>query len=271
VTVSRRGVLGLAAVALGAGVAACTRSSRTITTGSSTSHAPAATGTVLPTAAPTRSAPATVAPTRPAVAAPKGPAVEYAHGSRTGSSVALTFHGAGDPDIARQLLAILAARHASVTVMAVGTWVAENRAVARAIAAGGHELGNHTYSHLDINSLPRDAARAEITRCRDVLQATVGSAGALFRPSQAQNASPLVRQLAGAAGYRVCLSYDIDSLDYTDPGPAAIRRAVATARAGSIVSLHFGHPGTVTALPMILDDLASRGLTPVAASHLLPA
>jgi peptidoglycan/xylan/chitin deacetylase (PgdA/CDA1 family) len=78
-----------------------------------------------------------------------------------------------------------------------------------------------------------------------------------------------VRRLAGHAGYRVCLSFDVDSLDYTDPGPAAIRRNVAAARPGSIVSMHFGHPGTVTAMPQVLDDLAARGLSAVTAQTLL--
>jgi peptidoglycan/xylan/chitin deacetylase (PgdA/CDA1 family) len=200
---------------------------------------------------------------------PTGPAVEFAHGSRTSRQVALTFHGAGDPQIARELLAIFAAAHANVTVLAVGTWLAANPQIAREIVDAGHELGNHTYSHLDIDSLDEAAARTEIVRCRDLLRAQVGSGGMLFRQSQAQHSTPLVRRLAGDAGYRVCLSYDIDSLDYTDPGPAAVRANVATAQPGSIVSMHFGHPGTVVAMPQILADLAARGLQPVTASTLL--
>ncbi len=191
------------------------------------------------------------------------------HGPRTRAEVALTFHGAGDPAIARDLLAVLAAHSAPVTVLAVGTWLAQNNALARAIVRAGHELGNHTYRHLDINSLGAAAARAEISRCREALVAAVGSPGAHFRQSQAPTPSTLVRRLAGEQGYPVCLSYDVDSLDYTDPGAAAVRAAVRTARPGSIVSLHFGHPGTVEALPGILSDLAGRGLRPVTASTLL--
>lgn len=44
---------------------------------------------------------------------------------------------------------------------------------------------------------------------------------------------------------------------------------MAKARAGSVVSMHLGHPGTVAALPGILADLADRGLAPVTASELL--
>ncbi len=156
-------------------------------------------------------------------------------------------------------------------MLAVGTWLADNPGIAREIVAGGHELGNHTYSHLDIDSLDPASARAEIVRCRDLLRAQIGSGGAHFRPSQTQHASAEVLALAGAAGYPVCLSYNVDSLDYTDPGPDAVRANVATAPAGSIVSMHFGHPGTVTAMPGILADLASRGLTAVTASRLLGA
>ena len=110
--------------------------------------------------------------------------------------------------------------------------------------------------------------RSEIERCRDRIAALTGGPGAFFRPSAAQHATPEVLRLAGAAGYATVLSYDVDSRDFTDPGAAAIRRAVAAATAGSVVSMHLGHPGTLAALPGLLDDLAARGLTPVTASAL---
>ena len=76
-----------------------------------------------------------------------GPAREFAHGSRSRAQVALTFQGAGHPGIARELLAIFAEHRAKVTVMAVGTWLAANPQIAQEIAAAGHELGNHSYTH----------------------------------------------------------------------------------------------------------------------------
>jgi peptidoglycan/xylan/chitin deacetylase (PgdA/CDA1 family) len=110
---------------------------------------------------------------------------------------------------------------------------------------------------------------AEIQRCRDKIAELTGSPGAFFRQSQGQHATRQELVEAGRAGYRRVLSYDVDSLDYTDPAPAAIRRAVAAARAGSVVSMHLGHAGTVAALPGILTDLADRGLTAVTATELL--
>jgi peptidoglycan/xylan/chitin deacetylase (PgdA/CDA1 family) len=60
-------------------------------------------------------------------------------------------------------------------------------------------------------------------------------------------------------------------LDWTDPGPAAVVVNARAATAGSIISLHLGHAGTVAALPRIIRDLKSRGLSPVTAAELLRA
>ncbi|MCP2329151.1 peptidoglycan/xylan/chitin deacetylase (PgdA/CDA1 family) [Hamadaea flava] len=195
---------------------------------------------------------------------------EIVHGPRDRAQVALTFHGQGEDQLVRTTLAVLAQLDAPVTVLAVGSWLDEHPASARAILDGGHELGNHTYSHADISSLPTAAQYAEITRCADVLRRLTGSAGRWFRPSQTPRASAALQRQAQRAGYPTCLAYDVDSLDYTDPGPAAVvRTTLDGVHNGSIVSLHLGHPGTVEALPELIAALRKRGLTPVTATTLL--
>jgi peptidoglycan/xylan/chitin deacetylase (PgdA/CDA1 family) len=159
---------------------------------------------------------------------------------------------------------------AQVSVLAVGTWVEQYPQIARRILSGGHDLGNHTMHHLDIAAMDAAGAYAEIAECAQRLRVVTGSPGRWFRPSQTQYATPLIEQQARKAGYQTCVSYDVDSLDYTDPGPDAIVATVlGSVRPGSIVSLHFGHSGTVTALPAILNGLASRGLRPVTLTALL--
>jgi peptidoglycan/xylan/chitin deacetylase (PgdA/CDA1 family) len=159
---------------------------------------------------------------------------------------------------------------AHATVMAVGTWLDQYPAVARRILDGGHDLGNHTQHHLDISAMGASSARKEIEECAARLHRLTGSIGSWFRPSASQHATPLVQRLSARAGYATCLSYDVDSLDYTDPGPAAITTNVLRAvRPGSIVSLHLGHPGTAAALPSLLDGLKQRRLRAVTVTELL--
>ncbi len=160
-------------------------------------------------------------------------------------------------------------RGARITVLVVGTWLSDNPGIAADILAGGHQLGNHTWSHQDINSMPEGDMRQEVIRCRDLLVATTGNQGAYFRPSQTPTANALMKQVAGEAGYPISLSYDVDSMDYTDPGAATVRSNMAAVRPGSIVSMHFGHQDTIDALPGVLDDLSARGLVPVTVGELL--
>jgi peptidoglycan/xylan/chitin deacetylase (PgdA/CDA1 family) len=152
----------------------------------------------------------------------------------------------------------------------VGTWLQQVPAMAKRILDGGHELGNHTQHHLDIKAMTADKAYAEIEACASELQKLTGSIGTWFRPSQTVHSTPLIEAQAAKVGYRACLSYDVDSLDYTDPGADAITKAtLGGVQNGSIVSMHFGHAGTVTAMPAILDGLRSRGLQPVTMTELM--
>jgi peptidoglycan/xylan/chitin deacetylase (PgdA/CDA1 family) len=271
---SRRSLL--ASIGVLAAASACSPAATTAQAPSagSSSAAGSVTAPALTTSADSSSVSPSPTPSTPAIspsATPPvgGPAVEVVRGSGTRPQVALTFHGAGDPAIAQDVLDVLGAHQAHVTVMVVGTWLAANPRLAGVIASAGHELGNHTWTHPVLTDLPESGIRDEIDHCRDLLVQLTGSPGAFFRQSSAQHATDQIREVAGRSGYATCLSYDIDSTDWTDPGPAAIRQAVAAATAGSVVSMHFGHPGTVEALPGILDDLTARGLTPVTASTLL--
>jgi peptidoglycan/xylan/chitin deacetylase (PgdA/CDA1 family) len=262
-SLSRRGALLLAGSGL---LAACSRAVRRPPTTASAAPSPHAASSSSPAETPT-SAAATPTPTPSPTLS--GPAVEYVTGPRTRPEVALTFHGAGDPKLATSLLDLLASRQTVATVMVVGNWLAANPGMATLILNRGHELGNHTWSHPTLADLDEAGVRGEIQRCRDVLMTLTGTPGVTFRQSAAQYSTPLIREVASSLGYSTCLSYDIDSLDWTDPGAATVRRSAAAATAGSVISLHLGHQVTIDALPGILDDLAARGLTPVTTTRLL--
>lgn len=253
--VSRRTALGLG-VATTAALTGC-------------ASEPAASAPPATTTTATTTTSATPPPTTTTTVAPGGPAVEVVRGSGVRQQVALTFHGAGSLDITRRVLALLAQHQAKVTVLAVGSWLTATPDAARMVRDGGHELGNHTWSHPDLERFAPGPMLTEIERCRDALSTVVGTPGTFFRQSQGQHATERELVEAGKAGYARVLSYDIDSLDWTDPGPAAIRRATAAAKAGSVVSMHLGHEGTIAALPGILTDFAARGLSPVTATELL--
>lgn len=268
-----------AALALGAAaaLAACAPSVEpaavsTAGAGTSTSTADAATpdassasptSSTSPSSGPRSSSPASSA------GAARAPAVEIVHGSRTTPAVALTFHGAGDPRLAQGLLDAAARGGSRITVLAVGTWLQAYPQLGATLLAAGHELGNHTWHHRPMRQMSEASAYEEIVGGQKQV-ARFTQAPTWFRPSGTPRATANILAAAGRAGYGSSLAFDVDPRDYADPGPAAVvSRVLADVRAGSIVSLHLGHAGTVAALPGILAGLASRGLSTVTVSQLL--
>jgi peptidoglycan/xylan/chitin deacetylase (PgdA/CDA1 family) len=256
--VSRRTFLAGAVTALGAVATACG--------GDGGASSGAASTTVGATAAPTT-------PTSPATSAP--PVARFVVSGPTAKPrVALTFHTNGDLGLADQLLDELARRQVKMTSFVVGDWLDANPDMAQRIADGGHEFANHTSTHPSFLQLSRDAQLGEVVGCRDVLVRLTGGPGAAFRPSGTDDGTvppgEQVLSVAAEAGYTTVLGFDVDPLDYDDPGAAAVtERTLAGVHPGAIVSLHFGHTGTVQAMPAILDGLEQRNLAPVTVSKLV--
>jgi len=266
----RRFVLaGLVAAALGA--CRSSGSSDDRATGSSTTLSAGggnAPSTGAPTTAPSTPAPGTLPPT--SSAASVGPARYVAHGDRTLSKVALTFHASGDPTLAQQLLDVVARAAVPITVFGVGQWMAQHPDLVGRIAHDGHELANHTLTHQAMGRLPEDQLDHEVAGCAEVLRSLTGSITAWFRPSGIDVPTATILDHAGRAGYPVSVGYDVDSRDFQDPGAGAVQANVLDhVQPGSIVSLHFGHQGTIAAFGPIVDGLRARQLEPVTVSGLL--
>lgn len=267
-TTSRRSLLAALAggAVLGATSCATDRSADARSGRPSSASSPGSRSDTTSTPGPTTT-PAT-APTTP------GRARFVSSGPTDNGRVALTFHTDGDPGLAQQMLDVMSARHVTVTAFVVGAWLRRHPDWAAKLLDAGHELSNHTMHHLGFPKLTPTEMTAEIVGCRDALQELTGSPGVFFRPSGTANGtdrpSEAVLTAAADAGYATVLGFDVDPFDYKDPGSAAvIQRTLTGVRAGSVVSLHFGHPGTIAALPQIVDGIRAKGLEPGTASRLL--
>jgi peptidoglycan/xylan/chitin deacetylase (PgdA/CDA1 family) len=205
---------------------------------------------------------------------PTGPARFASTGPVGKSQVALTFHTNGSAELFHQMVDLLARRRVVVTTFVVGQWLDANVDLGKVLVDAGHELENHTYTHPTFLALPEAAMTEEIARCRAAVAQVAGGGGRMFRISGTDDGTTTppssVLGLAGSGGYGTVLGFDVDPKDFADPGADLVaQRTIAGLRDGAVVSLHFGHAGTVAAMPRILDAVAAKGLTPVTASTLL--
>lgn len=188
-------------------------------------------------------------------------------------AIALTFDDGPDGDFTPRILEVLRAHRAKATFFVVGKQVEYYPEVLRQVAAAGHEIGSHTYSHPRLSGLSDARLRSELARTADLIRSVCGVAPVYFRPPFGVISSASI-QVVRDCGYTIILwDRELDSRDWERPGvDRIVERVVSNARPGSIVLLHDGggcRSQTVAALEKILDQLAAKGYRFVTISELL--
>lgn len=200
--------------------------------------------------------------------------IEVTRGVRGYSEIAITFDAGAEADCFDDLITALQNAHVRSTFFITGTWAQKNRQCAEAITKHGHEVGNHTWNHLNLTQQPDQIVREEITRAETILTQVSGQdPKPLWRaPYGARDARVL--RIANNLGYR-SIYWTIDSLDGIEPVKTPeflINRITGKTDAeldGAIILMHVGEKSTASALPAIIANLQARGFRLVTISKLL--
>lgn len=100
------------------------------------------------------------------------PGVVFVKGDSASNQIALTFDDGPDPRFTGQVLEKLEAYNVPATFFVLGERVTANPDLLRRVIGGGHEIGNHTYSHLNLAEASVAQLEQELTETGDaVLQA----------------------------------------------------------------------------------------------------
>lgn len=88
---------------------------------------------------------------------------EIERGPRSRSQIALTFDAGADADCFADLITALSNAGVKSTFFITGKWAQANPECTQEITKQGHEIGNHTWSHLDLTTQPDAVVRDEIS------------------------------------------------------------------------------------------------------------
>ncbi|HVV29867.1 MAG TPA: polysaccharide deacetylase family protein [Mycobacteriales bacterium] len=181
-------------------------------------------------------------------------------------AVALTFDDGPDPTWTPKILAILAAYHARATFFVIGTNAHAHPELVRAEYLAGHGVGSHTWSHPDLTRLPAAQVQQQLQLTQVAVAQATGKAPTCLRPPYDAINAPV--RIITAQNKLTMMLYDVDPRDWQRPGANAIAaRVLAAIHPGAVVDMHDAggnRSETVAALPLILQGLQARHLTPVA-------
>ncbi len=186
------------------------------------------------------------------------------------AQVALSFDAAWGNEDTATLLSILDEYDVKATFFMTGGWVESYPDDVKAIAAAGHDLGNHSENHKQMSTLSAEECKEEIQSVHDKVKTLTGKDMILFRPPYGDYNDTLI-EAANGLGYHV-IQWDVDSLDWKDYGADAIVSRVLNhghLGDGSIILMHNGATYTKDALPQVIEGLQAKGYELVPISQLI--
>jgi peptidoglycan/xylan/chitin deacetylase (PgdA/CDA1 family) len=183
--------------------------------------------------------------------------------------VALTFDD-GPHDTSPELMDILKAHGAHATFFLVGSNVVKRPEIAKRMAAEGHDLANHTRTHLNLTRLRPDQIRNEIDNDTIVIARATGVRVRLFRPPGGQYDDRVTAEAAREGLMTVLWSNNTGDWQAKDP-KWIVNRVLSEVQPGDVILLHEDQRETLDAMPAILNGHARRGLRAVTVTELLKA
>jgi peptidoglycan-N-acetylglucosamine deacetylase len=189
-------------------------------------------------------------------------------------AIALTFDDGPDAVWTERILDILAEKHARASFFLVGERAARALETVRRIAASGHEVASHGWSHRSLWLCGPRRTQDEIARAHHLLGALAGRPPRHFRPPWGMVNAAMFGALRRHQERCVLWSIQPEGLR---PVPAAeqVRDVLRRAHSGAIVDLHDAE-GTrgapvrlVAALTPMIDGLREMGYELVTVDELL--
>jgi peptidoglycan/xylan/chitin deacetylase (PgdA/CDA1 family) len=171
------------------------------------------------------------------------------------------------PGVTAGLLDVLADRAVSATWFLQGRWVEAEPVLGRRVAEDHHLIGNHSFYHARLPLLTDDGIATDIRAAEEVIRDLVGvDPRPWFRcPFSAGSDDPRVLGVVASLGYRdVGADIVLDDWEPDRTGPAIVADALQATPAfgdGAVVLFHGWPPGTLDALPDLIDGLRERGAT----------
>lgn len=189
--------------------------------------------------------------------------------------LALTFDDGPDEVFTPQILDILKKYDVKATFFVMGQKVEYNKNIIKREFEEGHEIGNHTYTHINVSKQSYDTILNEITKTQESIKSITGVEPKVFRPPYRAVSKDMCKIIKDKNMNIVLWSY-VDAKDWQSPGTYSIVRTIEEGvKNGCIILLHDYNKirneksQTIEALEVMIPDLLQKGYRFVTASELI--
>lgn len=197
------------------------------------------------------------------------------YGNTDEKLIALTFDDGPDEDFTPQILDILKKYNVKATFYVIGEKVQYNKKIIKREYEEGHEIGNHTYTHINVSKNGYNKIKKEIGDTQSAVKSVTGVYPKTFRPPYRAISKDMCEIIKEKDMNIVLWSY-VDARDWQSPGVSSIVKSIETGiQNGCIILLHDynkvrnSKSQTIDALDIIIPDLLEKGYKFVTISELI--
>ncbi len=155
------------------------------------------------------------------------------------------------------ILKVLKEHQTKATFFLDGSWVKKNPDLAKSIKDGGHEIGNHAYSHPDLQKKSMAETTEELKKTNDVIEKTLGLKTKWFAPPSGSFNETTI-QVADQLNMKTIL-WTVDTVDWKKPATSEmVNRVVSKVENGSMVLMHPTKP-VAEGIESMITEIKGKG------------
>lgn len=189
--------------------------------------------------------------------------------------IALTFDDGPDEVFTPQILDILKKYNVKATFFIIGEKVANHEDIIKRQIAEGHEIGNHTFTHINAVKKNYSEIQQEVTKTQEAIKSVTGKYPTLFRPPYRALNKELCKVIK-ENNMNIILWSNIDVRDWSNPGVDTMVNTIENKiQNGNIVILHDYNTvrndksQTIETLEIVIPKLKEKGYKFVTISELI--
>ena len=169
--------------------------------------------------------------------------------------IALTFDDGPSYEFTPQALDALRKRGAKATFFLVGEWLPGKDKIVERIKSEGHQIGSHTYSHVDLTSLSVGGIKNELDRFQNSITNMAGVTDCMLRPPFGKYND----SVCSVSGVPI-IHWSIDpAAGKIVPGVEMADIIVSQAFDGAIILMHDTTAENIDAVCEAMDTLIAKG------------
>ena len=187
------------------------------------------------------------------------------------SYVALTFDDGPHQMLTPKLLDIFKEKNAKASFFVMGVKVGLHPEIVQRALREGHDVCNHAWNHPVLAKISYEDVSQQLQSTNQAIFNATKYIPHLMRPPYG-NTNPKLNEYMQRQENLTAIMWSLDTNDWKRPNPnELIRKTLSRVKAGDIILCHDIHPGTINAMPALIDGLHAKGFKLVTVSTMLQA